>query len=169
MDTGIFETERLRFRQLVESDYADVAEILQNERGMRYVRGFGYSDAEVKSWIRKQMERYRRDGFGKWALLEKKTGTFIGVCGISMQEVSGQKVPEIGYFIKEAYWNRGYATEAAERCREYAFRVLGFSEVFSLIGEGNAASRRVAEKLGMEYRQKVNGRLLALELFSVTA
>ena len=160
------ETERLYFREMTMADYADIREILQNEQVMKNVRGFIYTDEEVRSWIRKQMDRYRKYGFGKWVLLRKGTDEFVGVCGISMQDLGDGEVPEVGYFLKEEYWNNGFATEAGARCMEYAFGELGFSEIFSLISIDNMASRRVAVKLGMSFRREVAGRILPHCLYS---
>jgi len=58
-------------------------------------------------------------------------------------------VLEIGYLFQKAYWHHGYAIEAAAACKDYAFNVLGTAEVYSLIKETNAASRKVAQRNGM--------------------
>ena len=51
--------------------------------------------------------------------------------------------------------DRGLATEAAAAVRDYAFGELGLSRVISLIRPGNAASQRVAEKIGMTREKKI--------------
>jgi RimJ/RimL family protein N-acetyltransferase len=48
-----------------------------------------------------------------------------------MQRINGSLEPEIGYHINKAYTGRGYATEAAKRCRDYAFDVLKLRKVYS--------------------------------------
>jgi RimJ/RimL family protein N-acetyltransferase len=67
-----------------------------------------------------------------------------------MMEVEGAQVAELGYDIRSDYWNRGLATEAATAVRDYAFHVLGLRQLISLIRVGNAASQRVADKIGMK-------------------
>jgi len=62
---------------------------------------------------------------------------------------------ELGYDFRSDHWNRGYATEAATAVRDYAFDVLELPRLISLIRRGNAASRRVAEKLGMRLVDEV--------------
>lgn len=69
---------------------------------------------------------------------------------ISYQEWDGKRVPEIGYLFQKAYWHKGYATEAAVACREYAFHKLGFAEVYSIIRNTNVASQKVAMRNGMK-------------------
>ena len=66
-----------------------------------------------------------------------------------MQPWKGREVLEIGYLFNRAYWGRGYATEAARACKQYAFARLGAAEICSIIREGNTASQRVALRNGM--------------------
>lgn len=80
----------------------------------------------------------------------KEGDTFIGDCGITMQNIDGVRLPEIGFHIIKEYWNKGYATEAASACKEYAFNVLDYSEIFSYTTLKNIPSQKVAEKIGMK-------------------
>lgn len=56
---------------------------------------------------------------------------------------------EIGYLFEKAYWHNGYATEAAEACKKYAFEILEADEVCSIIRNTNIASQNVAIRNGM--------------------
>ena len=85
-------------------------------------------------------------------LVLKETGAFIGDCGITMQDWNGREVPEIGYHLRRDKWHQGYAAEAARACRDYAFTVLGFPEVYSIIRDTNFPSQRVALRSGMAVR-----------------
>ena len=66
-----------------------------------------------------------------------------------MQDWDGRPVPEIGYHLRRDRWHRGYASEAAAACRDHAFHVLGFREVYSIIRDSNLPSQRVALRTGM--------------------
>ena len=144
----LISTDRLFLREMEQSDFSALSLILQDKDVMTaYEKTF--SDEEVQAWLDKQLERYRKDGFGLWAVILKETGEMIGQCGLTLQEYNGAEVLEIGYLFQKAYWHHGYATEAAGACRDYAFKVLGASEVYSLIKETNTASRKVAERNGM--------------------
>lgn len=144
----ILETERLYLRELCQNDFAALCAILQDSAVM-YAYEHAFSDQEVQIWLDRQRRRYRDDGFGLWAAVLKKTGDMIGQCGITLQEWDGRQVPEIGYLFAKAYWRKGYAVEAAEACKNYAFDTLGYDRVYSIIRENNIASRKVAEKNGM--------------------
>ena len=145
---NILETERLRLRTLEQTDYDRLCGILQDADVM-YAYEHAFDDREVQDWLDRQLARYRQDGFGLWAVILKETRELIGQCGITMQEWQGRRVPEIGYLFAKRYWHRGYATEAAVACREYAFRELGLPEVYSIIRENNLPSQKVARRHGM--------------------
>ena len=73
----------------------------------------------------------------------------IGQCGLTWQKWKEQTLLEIGYLFQKAYWHKGYATEAAMACKEYAFQVLHADRVYSIIRDTNTASQNVAIRNGM--------------------
>lgn len=145
----ILETERLRLRELTEGDFANLCTILQDGKAM-YAYEHAFSDQEVEEWLARQQERYRRDGFGLWAVEEKATGEFLGQAGLTWQDAGWGREVEIGYLFRTSAWHNGYATEAAEGCKRYAFETLGCKRVVSIIRDSNLASQRVARRLGMK-------------------
>ncbi len=144
----ILETERLYLREMNQNDFNDLAEILQDASVM-YAYEHTFSDSEVWEWLDKQLKRYRDDGFGLWAIIEKGANEFIGQAGLTKQDVNGRQVVEIGYLLKKRYWHKGFATEAAIGCKHYAFNNLNIDEVFSIIRDNNIASQNVAKRNGM--------------------
>lgn len=148
----ILETARLRLREMDEKDFPALCRILQDSEGMWAYEG-AFSDEEVWAWLRNQQRRYREeDGHGLWAVLLKESGEMIGQCGLTYQEWGEHRVLEVGYLFQRDCWHRGYATEAARACRDYAFSRLGAEEVFSIIRDTNLASRAVAMRNGMVRR-----------------
>lgn len=145
----ILETPRLYLREMTQNDYADLCEILQDEEVM-YAYEHAFSNEESQEWLDKQISRYQNDGFGLWAVIHKESSGFLGQCGITWQDVNGEQVPEIGYLFKRKYWHNGYAAEAAQGCKKYAFDTLGFDKVYSIIRDNNIASQSVAKRNGME-------------------
>ena len=117
-----------------------------------YAWEHAFSDAEVQEGLDKQFQSYKEYGFGIWAVILKENNDLIGHCGLSMQPCEDREVLEIGYIFQKEYWHKGYATEAAIACKEYAFDKLGADEVFSLIRDTNIASQNVAKRNGMSVR-----------------
>ena len=146
----IIETERLFLREMMESDFDALYEVLADSDIMEHYP-YTFDEARVRNWISRNMERYQKDGFGLWALVLKETGEMIGDCGITMQNIHGTQLPEIGYHIHKAHWRKGYASEAARKCMEYAFETLHFPAVYSYMSAANAASYGVALKNGMKF------------------
>ncbi len=144
----ILETPRLYLREMTQEDFADLCETLQDKKAM-YAYEHAFSDEEAQEWLDKMFRRYENDGFGLWAVIDKESGAFLGQCGITWQDVNGEQVPEIGYLFKRKYWHNGYAAEAAQGCKKYAFETLGFDRVYSIIRDNNYASQNVAKRNGM--------------------
>lgn len=145
----VLETKRLLLRQMIQDDLPALCRILQDEEVM-YAYEHAFSDAEAADWLNRQLQRYKDDGFGLWAVILKESGELIGQCGLTMQEMPEGRVVEIGYLFRKDCWHKGYATEAAIGCKEYAFDTLGVSEVYSIIRDNNIASQNVARRNGME-------------------
>ena len=145
----ILETERLYLRQLTQDDYAALCRILQDEETMYAYEG-AFSDEEVQVWLERQFMRYETLGFGLWAVVLKESGEMIGQCGLTVQPWNGEEVLEIGYLFERKHWHHGYATEAAQACKHYAFEQLNAPEVCSIIRDSNTASQNVAIRNGMD-------------------
>lgn len=144
----LIESTRLFLRKMSQSDFNALCKILQDEEVMYAYEG-AFSDKEVQEWLDRQIMRYKTDGFGLYAVILKENGEMIGQCGLTFQDFNGNQVLEVGYLFQKAYWHRGYATEAARACKEYAFTVLDADEVYSIIRDTNIPSQKVAERNGM--------------------
>ena len=91
----ICETERLILRELTLDDASATREIVCDEQTMYAWNGAWSEDENIEN-IQKQMSGYREDGFGRWAVVLKRTGKLIGVCGLQWCEAEYDKVLEIG-------------------------------------------------------------------------
>nr|WP_325878887.1 GNAT family N-acetyltransferase [Mammaliicoccus sciuri] len=96
------------------------------------------------------MENYATYTCGLWAAILKDDGTFLGDCVITMQNIDGEILPEIGFHIIKEYCNKGYPSEAAKACMEYAFNVSRFEQIYSYSTIDNLPSQKVAPKIGMK-------------------
>jgi ribosomal-protein-alanine N-acetyltransferase len=143
----MLETERLILRPLDENDIEAVYEMRSDADVMRFIREPQSLD-ETENWIRLVSSLWEKDKLGFCAVIEKETLRFSGWCGIWHLKESGEL--EVGYAIAKDFWNKGFATEAAEKFIEYAFETLNPEKVVAVAEPENLASRRVMEKLGMK-------------------
>ncbi len=144
----ILETDRLYLREMVQEDFPALCKMLKDEEVMRAYE-HAFEDQEAHEWLDRQIMRYQQYGFGLWAVILKDSHEMIGQCGITMQDIEGVEVPEVGYLFQKAYWHHGYASEAAPACKKYAFDILGVPEVYSIIRDTNIPSQKVAVRNGM--------------------
>ncbi len=147
--SDILETARLTLREFVPEDADAMARVLCDPDTMRYYPA-PFTRAQVDEWIERNRLRYRNDGVSLWAMLLKSSGELIGDCGIIRQQVDGEFLYEVGYHLRRDHWGRGFATEAAIACRDWAFANLPVDRVISLIRPENQPSRKVAERNGMK-------------------
>jgi RimJ/RimL family protein N-acetyltransferase len=149
----LFETDRLALRELVPSDAVDLARVLSDPESMaHYPKPF--TADEVRAWIDRNIDRYARDGFGLWAVIRKADGAFLGDCGITLQNIDGEILPEVGFHIIGEYRRRGYASEAAIASIRYARERYGLGTIWSYCAAGNQASQGVMRKIGMTFAKR---------------
>ena len=167
----ILETTRLLLREFTPQDADALALVLSDPETMRYYPA-PYDRAGVEHWIERNRQRYQDDGVGLWAMELKETRDSeaektIGDCGITVQQVDGERLYEIGYHLRRDLWGQGLATEAATACRDWAFAHLKTRRLISLIRPENLPSRRVAERAGMAVWKEVNWRGLSHYVYSI--
>jgi len=162
----IIETERLFLRELTMDDKEELAKILSDKESMKFY-DHPYSEKEVENWIQWSLDNYQKYNHGLWAVILKEDNTFLGDCGITIQEIEGEHLPELGYHIKKEYWNKGFATEAARACKQYAFDVLEIKTLYTYTTTNNVPSRKVAEKNGMRFVKQFTKSLYGKEVEEV--
>ena len=110
----ILETQRLRLRELTPRDYEALFRVLGDPETMWHYP-YTFDGQHVRDWIERNMNRYRKDGFGLWAVCLKDTGEMIGDCGLTLQNINGRILPEIGYHIRRDCQRKGFAKETKPR------------------------------------------------------
>ena len=155
----ILETERLYLREMTPDDFESLYNVLADTNIMQHYP-YVFDDARVQSWIERNMKRYETDGFGLWAVCLKSTGEMIGDCGLTLQNIDGQMLPEIGYHIRADQQKKGYAKEAAAAVRDWAFQNTEYPALYSYCKYTNVGSYKTAEAIGMhflkEYPEEAN-------------
>ena len=81
-------------------DFDALYEIMSDAETMQHYPA-PFDEARTVRWIEWNLENYARHGFGLWAVVLKETAEFIGDCGITIQNIDGEKLPEIGYHINK--------------------------------------------------------------------
>jgi len=145
----ILETERLILREYTLDDFNALYEILSDAETMKHYPA-PYDENGTMRWLRWSLDNYEKYGFGLWVIELKESGQFIGDCGITMQNIDGQALPEIGYHIHKNHWKKGYAKEAAGAVRDWFFKNTDFDAVYSYMPRTNIASSSTAASVGMK-------------------
>ena len=125
---AVIETERLLLRELTPEDFDALYAVLADADIMQYYP-YTFDENRVRDWIARNMTRYRKDGFGLWAVVLKESGEMIGDCGLTLQNIDGELLPEIGYHIRKDHQRKGYAREAAAAVRDWAFLKTDYSRL----------------------------------------
>ncbi|MBR4224397.1 MAG: GNAT family N-acetyltransferase [Oscillospiraceae bacterium] len=148
MDGCIIETERLMLREYTLNDLDALYEIMSDPETMQHYPA-PFDMDRTRGWISWNLDNYKRYGFGLWAVTLKGTGTFIGDCGITIQDIDGDMLPEIGYHIHKAHQRQGYAKEAARAVRDWVFGNTDYDVIYSYMKYTNIASQATAMANGM--------------------
>jgi len=140
-------TERLALRKMVQDDFEDLREMLQDPDVM-YAWGHTFSVEQAQGWLDRQIERYEKSGVGLWAAVEKETSEMVGQVGLILGDIESKQVLELAYMLKKAYWHKGFAIESSRACLRYAFEEMRIDKVYATVRPENEASMKVVEKLG---------------------
>lgn len=143
------ETERLVLREMRSDDVEPLLGVFSDARVMASFASAPFDHAAMERWVARNLAHQRDHGYGLFTLIDKSDGTLIGDCGLENMEIGA----ELGYDLRADRWGRGLATEAATAVRDLAFNTLRLPRLVSLVRVGNQSSRRVAEKVGMTWRE----------------
>ena len=149
----ILETERLFLREMNPDDLPALYRVLADPGIMQHYP-YSFDEQRVRDWIERNMNRYRENGFGLWAVCLKDTGEMIGDCGLTLQNIEGEMLPEIGYHIRADHQHKGYAKEAASAVRDWAFSNTDYPALYSYCKYTNVASYKTAESIGMHFEKE---------------
>ena len=145
----MIETERLLLRAYTMDDFNALYEIMSDPETMQHYPA-PFDEERTRRWIAWNLENYAQYGFGLWAVVLKESGTFIGDCGITIQNIDGEMLPEIGYHIHKNYWRRGFAKEAARAVRDWVFTNTDYDAIYSYMKYTNVGSYSTALANGMK-------------------
>jgi RimJ/RimL family protein N-acetyltransferase len=146
----VIHTARLCLRPCREEDRDPFAELNADPVVMEFSPG-PWPRAESDASFNRIQKHWSDHGFGVWVV--EVQGQFAGTLGFHHPRFEAFFTPcvEIGYRLMPRWWNQGFATEAARAALHYVFERIGLQEVVAITTPANVRSRRVMEKLGMQY------------------
>ena len=150
-DTPVsLETDRLILRQWIPSDVPDFRKMGRCDEVMKYFPK-KLSEEESDHLASKLSSLIAERGWGLWAVEEKASKRFTGFTGLhyTPDDLPFSPALEIGYRFSKDYWGKGFATEAASRVLDFAFRELKVEEIVSFTSVTNVPSQRVMERIGL--------------------
>ena len=149
------DTQRLTMRGHAPGDFDDYTAMWGDPKVVRHVGGRPFTREECWTRFLRQIGHWRVAPFGYWIVREKDSGRFVGEVGFAdlKRELvpSIEGVAEMGWVLAAWSHGRGYATEAARAALAWIEAELAPERTVCLIDTDNAASMRVAAKLG--YRE----------------
>lgn len=145
------ETPRLILRGMRVSDAADMFAYAKDPAVTEFLTWYPHATAEeTRQYLTYVGQRYRTGDFYDWAVVDQESGHMIGTCGFTSFNCPSDSA-EVGYVLNPAYQGRGLATEAVRRVIRFGFEELELHRIEAHFMEGNDASRRLMERVGMTF------------------
>jgi RimJ/RimL family protein N-acetyltransferase len=149
------ETQRLLLRPLKEEDEENIYQYVKDYDIARWTINIPHPyPREGAIEFIKQARGLMEEGLAyELAILLKPEMKIVGV--VSFVRINkAHRNAELGYWVGKPYWNNGIATEAAIRILEFGFEDLGLQRIFAKCFFDNLPSKRIMEKIDMEYEGK---------------
>ncbi len=160
-------TDRLRFRGLTRSDLPKLLHFFSDPIATQYLSIETDKENFTEKWMQGQCRRYKKGTGGLHAIELKSTGELIGQCGLVWQFVDGIPKWEVGYHFFRQFWGNGYATEAAQACRNFCFENEMAETLISLIHPKNEKSKAVAKRTGLAFWKETDFQGKPVEVYKI--
>jgi ribosomal-protein-alanine N-acetyltransferase len=142
-------------RRYRREDVELVHRVMSDPRAMRYYSQL-YDLQRSRDMLDRMLAAYRTVGYSLLAVERKSDGRHVGHVGLlHWDDVDGREDVEVGYMLLPEFWGMGYATEAAQACRDWAFANLNVDRVVSFIATENEPSIAVAKRNGMRRSKRL--------------
>lgn len=149
-----YETERLILKPTDTEDSEFIFKIMNTPKYYQYIgdRNIRTLEDAENYIIQKIYPQYEKMGFGNYTVILKSDSSKIGFCGIYVRP--NLETPDIGFAFFEEYEGKGYAYEASSLLKQLAKDEFGLKKLGGITVEYNHSSRKLLEKLGLEFQKK---------------
>ena len=153
----VFTSNRLGFRNWRQDDLPNFEKLNADSEVMRNFPNT-LSTKESHDFLHRLQVHFKEYGYTYFATEIIATGELIGFIGLANQTYASSFTPavDIGWRLVKSSWGKGYATEGAKRCLEFAFTKLKLNRIISTCTIQNLGSEKVMQKIGMTRKGEFN-------------
>ncbi len=144
----ILEIQGFLLRETNEEDAEFFYELNSDPDVIKFTGNDAFTSIEEARKMLRNYQDYKKNGYGRWAVVEKATTEIWGWCGLKLRE-NGEI--HLGYRFHKRYWNKEAATECSITCIQYGFENLGLPRIMAEALIEHKASERVMQKAGMNF------------------
>jgi [ribosomal protein S5]-alanine N-acetyltransferase len=144
------ETKRLIINHFDTSDIEAWATIESDPEVRKFVDNKTLTFKESKAYVLENIESYRINGYGRYAVREKSSNSLVGMCGFLNDDFG----LDLGYRYSRDAWGRGIGTEAAQAVIEHGLKKLGLPSIVGGVLHENIASEKILIKLGFIFEEE---------------
>jgi ribosomal-protein-alanine N-acetyltransferase len=149
------ETERLILREILSIDADAFFEMDSDPEVHQYLGNNPVKNIqEIKKVINFIRQQYNDYGIGRWAVIEKSSGEFVGWSGLKFIESpvnNHVNFHDVGYRLLRRHWGKGFATESAKAALNYGFTKMNLEEIFATAMNTNLKSKNALLKCGLKF------------------
>ena len=157
----LFTSDRLGFRNWTTTDIDKMHKINSDEKVMEFFPGIPTKE-QTTEFVKRMISQLDDKGFCYFAVDKLDDNEFIGFIGLSEQTYEADFTPcvDIGWRIKSSEWNKGFASEGAKKCLDYALNELKLENVYSIAPKINIKSEHIMTKIGLKKQYEFEHSLL---------
>lgn len=148
------QTERTMLRNLTIDDAKDFYELNLDVDVLKFTGDKPFDSIETAKNFLMNYDQYEKYGVGRFAVIDKQNLNFLGWCGLKYNSEMDEY--DIGFRFFKQYWNKGFATETAQRCLAFGFQELKINRIVGRAMKDNTASVKVLEKIGMTFVKNID-------------
>ncbi|UYW71972.1 GNAT family N-acetyltransferase [Bacillus cereus] len=137
------EAERLLIRKFEFKDWEAVHEYKSDSNVMKYIPERVFIEEDTRNFVNKNMGENAKN----FPVILIDENILIG--HIVFHKYFGEHTYEMGWVFNPKYFNKGYASEAAQATLKYGFKEMKLHRIIATCQPENTPSYRVMEKIGM--------------------